>query len=60
MITQTKSDLFPDPFDEPNRYWHMIMNCPVSKEREKRKQLRAVGLDFDIEPELAELRRMSA
>lgn len=39
MITQTKSDLFPDPFDEPKRYW------------QKRKQLKAVGLDFDIEPE---------
>lgn len=60
MITQTKSQLFPDPFDEPNRYWRMIVNCPVTKEREKRKQLRAVGLDFDLEPELAELRRLSA
>lgn len=51
MITQTKSQLFPDPFDEPKRYWHMIMNCPVTKEWQKRKQLKAVGLDFDIEPE---------
>ena len=50
MITQAKRDLFPDPFDEPSRYWHMIMNCPVSKEWQKRKQLKAVGLDFDIEP----------
>lgn len=51
MITQTKSQLFPDPFDEPKSYWHMIKNCPVSKEWQKRKQLKAVGLDFDIEPE---------
>ena len=56
----SKSNNWPDPFDEPSRYWHMIVNCPVTKEREKRKQLRAVGLDFDIEPELAELRRVSA
>lgn len=59
MITQTKSQLFPDPFDEPKRYWHMIMNCPVTKEWQKRKQLKAVGLDFEVEPELAELRRMA-
>ena len=59
MITQTKSQLFPDPFDERRRYWQMIMNCPVTKEWQKRKQLKAVGLDFDIEPELAELRRMA-
>lgn len=32
----------------------------VTKKHEKRKQLRAVGLDFEIEPKLAELRRMSA
>lgn len=32
----------------------------VTKEWQKRKQLRAVGLDFEIEPELEELRRMSA
>lgn len=50
MITQTKRDLFPDPFDEPRRYWQMIMNCPVTKEYKKRQQLRAVGLDFDIPP----------
>lgn len=59
MINQTKSQLFPDPFDEPKRYWHMIKNCPVSKEWQKRKQLKAVGLDFDVEPKLAELRRMA-
>lgn len=41
---------WPDPFDEPRRYWQMIMNCPVTKEWQKRKQLKAVGLDFDIEP----------
>lgn len=41
---------WPDPFDEPHRYWLMIMNCPATKEYKKRQQLRAVGLDFDIEP----------
>lgn len=64
---------WPDPFNEPHRYWLMIVNCPVTKEREKRQQLRAVGLNFDVEPvqagsetdkqitaKLAELRRMSA
>ena len=55
----SKLDTWADPFDEPNRYWHMVMNCPVTKEWQKRKQLRAVGLDFDVEPELAELRRMA-
>ena len=30
----------------------------VTKKHEKRKQLKAVGLDFEIEPELAELRRL--
>lgn len=68
MITQTKRDLFPDPFDEPSRYWHMIMNCPIAKEWEKRKRLILVGLNFDIEPvevdkkiseQLAQLRRVA-
>lgn len=72
MITQTKRELFPDPFDEPNRYWRMIMNCPIAKEWEKRKRLRLVGLNFDVEPvelgseadkeitaKLAELRRVA-
>lgn len=51
MIKQSNSDLFPDPFDEPSRYWQVIKNCPVTKDYEKRKQLKAVGLDFDVEPE---------
>lgn len=44
------SNLFPDPFDEPHRYWLLIKNCPVTPEHEKRQVLRAVGLDFDKEP----------
>ena len=59
MITQTKCELFPDPFDEPRRYWRMIVNCPVTKEWQKRRQLKAVGLDFDIDPGLVELRRVA-
>lgn len=47
----SKLDTWADPFDEPNRYWHMIKSCPVTKEWQKRKQLRVVGLDFDVEPE---------
>lgn len=43
-----------DPFDEPLAYWHMVKNCPVTKEHDKRKQLKAVGLDFDIEPKAKE------
>lgn len=31
----------------------------VTKKHEKRKRLKAVGLDFDIEPELEKLRRMA-
>lgn len=45
-------NLFPDPFDEPLEYWHMIMNCIVTPEWKKRQQLQTVGLDYDNPPEV--------
>jgi len=50
MTCKPKHNPWPDCFDEPHEYWLMIVHCPVTKERDKRKQLQSVGLDFDIEP----------
>lgn len=50
MICYPDKNPFPDPFDEPNEYWHMIKDCNTTSEEKKRKQLESVGLHYDWEP----------